>query len=454
MSTFEIRITLIAAWITAASQSAQVRPVWIQESNQRFAGYGSSVASAGDVNGDGYDDVIVCAFAYTDDQAREGRAYLYLGSRFGPEKLPSWTIESDQAYATLGPAVGVGDVNGDGFDDVLVSNYMWSNDQYLEGRAMLFHGSARGLLATPAWSVEGNEQAAYLGDGAPAGDVNGDGYADVIVHASYADIAHVPQAEGAAFVYLGSSAGLSTTPVWSARGNQRFSGFGLGRSAGDVNGDGFDDLLVSAQDINGDLLDEGRAYLYLGSPRGPSPTADWIVEGDRRAAHFGSSLAQAGDVNGDGFDDVVIGAWNYDGSARGAAFLYLGSAGGLASTPAWTATGELAGDLFGYVAGAGDVDGDGFSDVIISSPASDHPQRQEGRACVYYGSASAPYLQRGWCFEGNQRDANFGWPLDTAGDVNADGLADVIFGANLFDNGERDEGRAWVFLGAPRQRVK
>src|SRR5262245_34367459 len=114
MSRFGSTFLPFALLIRAGTSSAQA-PVWTQESNQQAAGFGSSAASAGDVNADGYDDVVVCAYAYAVDQVREGRAYLFLGSIDGPQKLPSWTIESDQAYATLGPAEGVGDVNADGY---------------------------------------------------------------------------------------------------------------------------------------------------------------------------------------------------------------------------------------------------------------------------------------------------------------------------------------------------
>jgi hypothetical protein len=448
----------IVGLIAAEATSAQVRPVWVQEGNRNVAYFGSSVASAGDVNGDGYDDVVVCAPGFADDQPQEGRAYLFLGTRFGPEKLPSWTFESDQAFAPIRQAAGVGDVNGDGYDDVVVGNDAWSNDQYLEGRALLFLGSANGLLQSPAWTAEGNEQAAYFGIGAPAGDVNGDGFDDVVVSALLGDVNHVPQSEGAAFVYLGSPTGLSSSPIWSAFGNQRDCGFGTARSAGDVNGDGYDDLLVSASHFNGGMVGEGRVNLYLGSPCGPSPTADWIMEGNQRFAAFGSTLSGAGDVNGDGYDDVLIGAWGYDGplvfGVEGAAYLYLGSANGLGPTPAWTATGTQADELFGCVAGAGDIDGDGYDDVLIGAPGFDERRREEGRACVYYGAASGPLLRRGWCLEGDQRQAELGRALDAAGDVDGDGFADVILGASLFDNGQRNEGRAWVFLGASRHRSK
>jgi hypothetical protein len=267
------------------------------------------------------------------------------------------------------------------------------------------------------------------------------------------------QAEGQGLVYLGSAAGLAPTPVWSAEGNQRFCGFGNGRSAGDVNDDGYDDLIVGASSFNNGELDEGRAYLYLGSPAGPSPAPDWSAEGNQEDAAFGSSVGAAGDVNGDGFGDVIVGAYGYDTppitrSGEGRAYVYLGSATGLGATPAWSAGGTQETELFGVAAAAGDLDGDGFSDVIIGATGFDHGEREEGRACVYFGSSRGLALRPGWSFEGNQRFAAFGCPLACAGDVNGDGFSDVIVGANLYDHGQHDEGGAWVFLGASRLRQR
>ncbi|HEY3352732.1 MAG TPA: integrin alpha, partial [Polyangia bacterium] len=136
-------------------------------------------------------------------------------------------------------------------------------------------------------------------------------------------------------------------------------------AAGDVNGDGYADVIVSAPYFQPTAFgaDRGRVYVFLGGPAGLAATPAWTVTGDQDYARFGLVVAGAGDVNGDGFDDVIIGAPFYDHGAAdtGRATVYLGSAAGLGATPAWTIYGDAAGALLGAVAGAGDVNGDGYA---------------------------------------------------------------------------------------------
>ena len=116
---------------------------------------GQSVDSAGDVNNDNYNDIIVGAYHYSNGESREGRAYVYLGSSTGVSTTPNWTIESNQANAELGKSVaGVGDVNSDGFDDVLVGAPGYDNGQTNEGKAFLYYGSSSGPVTAPSWSYE------------------------------------------------------------------------------------------------------------------------------------------------------------------------------------------------------------------------------------------------------------------------------------------------------------
>src|SRR5207249_180283 len=145
--------------------------------------------------------------------------------------------------------------------------------------------------------------------------------------------------------------------------------------------------------------------------------------------HFATSVATAGDVNGDGYSDVIVGAPLYDNGQtdEGRVFVFLGSASGLATSAAWTAESNQASAQFGAsVAAAGDVNGDGFGDVMIGAPFFDNGQADEGRVFLYLGSASGLATSPAWTAESNQANAQFGTSVATAGDVNGDGRADVI----------------------------
>jgi hypothetical protein len=430
---------------TAAPMS--VRPAWKAQGDQELGRFGFSVGTAGDVNGDGHDDVIVGASDYDNGQDSEGRAFVYHGSAAGLGTAADWTAESDQEAAYFGISVGTaGDVNGDGYDDVIVGAHYYNNGEFQEGRAFVYHGSEDGLSTTPNWTAESNQAFAYFGHSVgTAGDVNGDGYDDVIVGAYLA---------GRAFVYHGSPAGLSTTADWTAESQEAaWFGYSVG-TAGDVTGDGYDDVIVGAIFYDNGQTDEGRAFVYQGSAAGLSTTPDWTAESDQDGARFGTSVGTTGDVNGDGYADVIVGAIYYDNGQtdEGRAFVYHGSAAGLSTTPDWTAESNQAGATFGISVGtAGDVNGDGYDDVIVGASLYErgHGQTDEGLAVVYHGSADGLSTTRDWIAELNQSFAYFGTSVGTAGDNNGDGHDDVIVGAFWYDLGQNDEGVAVVYRGRP-----
>jgi len=426
-------------------------PAWMTEGDQASALFGFSVATAGDVNGDGYSDVIVGAYLYDNGELDEGRAFAYLGSASGLATSPAWTAESNQLDARVSSVASAGDVNGDGYSDVIIGHTAYDNGQTNEGRAAAYLGSATGLATSPAWTAESDQASADFGlSVSSAGDVNGDGYSDVIVGAYTYDNGQTD--EGGAFVYLGSGAGLSTSPAWTAESDQAVSSFGITvSSAGDVNGDGYSDVIVGAYGYDNGQTDEGRAFVYHGSASGLATGAAWTAESNQFDARFGFSLSTAGDVNGDGYSDVIVGAFVYDsGSAgEGRAFLYLGTLNGLSTSSSWTADGDQADAQFGYsVSNAGDINGDGYGDVIVGAVSYDNVQVNEGRAFVYQGAVGGLSLGAAWVAESDQTSASFGYSVQSAGDVNGDGYSDVIVGADLYDNGQTDEGRASVYLGS------
>ena len=249
------------------------------------------------------------------------------------------------------------------------------------------------LVTSPSWTAESDQARTWFGCSVgTAGDVNGDGYSDVIVGAEGYD--NGQNDEGCAFVYHGSAGGLGLSPAWTAECNQAKAYFGHSvGTAGDVNGDGYSDVIVGADGYTDGETQEGRAYVYHGSAGGLAAGAAWVVEGDQAEGYFGISVGTAGDVNGDGYSDVIVGADGYtDGEAEeGRACVYHGSAGGLGLSPAWTAESDQAGAWFGCSVGtAGDVNGDGYSDVVGGAEGYTNGQTEEGRALVYHGSPDDP----------------------------------------------------------------
>jgi len=483
---------------------------WTTESDQINAQLGTSVASAGDVNGDGYSDVIV-GTPYWDitSGTDEGRAQVFLGSSSGLATTAAWTVNGDQANARFGHSVAsAGDVNGDAFSDVIVGTPFYDGGQTDEGRAQIFLGSGGGLATSAQWTKESDQASSQYGlTVASAGDTNGDGYSDVIVGAPRYDNGQTD--EGAAFAYLGSASGVSTSYVWTGESNQANWTYGTSvASAGDVNGDGYSDILIgapnstasgahihygsstgpvavaswseffgtsarfgqtvaSAGDLNGDGYGDiviaepqrnnppsafGGFYVFFGSPTGPAAVANFTRLADANTwGPFGGSVACAGDVNGDGFADLVIGNPGFQGgqTGEGRVQIFSGAGSALRTASSWGVSGGQASARLGWsLSGAGDVNGDGFADVVVGAPRYANGQALEGRALVYPGSASGLSTTALWSYESDQAGAELGSSVAGAGDVNGDGYADIAVGASLFDDGEADEGVAYLFLGS------
>ncbi len=445
---------VVFAWYgSAAGLGASGTPAnadWRAEGNQDNANL-SRCARAGDVNGDGYGDVIVGAPLYDNGQTDEGKVWIYLGSAAGLYVTPSWSAESDQADARMGYSVNTaGSVNGDAYADIIVGAYLYDNGQIDEGRVYVWLGSSGGLAGTP-WMVESDQANARYGFAvAPAGDINNDSYADVLLGAPYYSETGKTNS-GRAVIYQGSVTGLGASPTWTYNGaDLELFGFSVSGVA-DVNDDGYSDILIGAPNYDNDQIDEGRAYLFLGTQSGLDTLPAWTVESDQNGSQFGSTVAGLGDVNKDGFSDIAVGAPFYDnGQAdEGTVFAWYGAVDGVFPTPGWSLKGSQTGAELGYSVGAaGDVNGDGYSDVIISSDLYDHGETDEGVAWVFLGTANGLSTASAWSVESNQANARLGRYVGTAGDVNGDGYGDLLLGAQLYDNGQTDEGAVFAWYGS------
>ena len=424
---------------------------WQASGGQGAAACGLSVALAGDVDGDGYDDLLVGLPGYEDGETSEGVALVYLGGIIGPGSVPDWMVGGDQSYAFLGAAVaGAGDVDGDGYDDVLVGAPGWDGGQPEQGLARLYPGGPLGPAVTPSWERAGDWAGGHFGAAvAGAGDLDGDGFADVAVGAPEAS---APVAgSGAAMVFHGSEAGLSNGDDEWTVGGLLEAGIGAALAGGgDVNGDGFDDLLVGSPRLSSPEAEEGAAWLFYGSPSGLPIGPAWSFQPDMDDAGAGSALSLSGDFDGDGFSDLVVGApgTSIPLPGQGAAWGFDGSASGPAATPDWAAAPTEDGALFGTsLAAVGDLDGDGYDDLAVGGPAGARDEVDLGRVVVFAGGAAglstSPVVVR----DGSTPGGWFGVAVAPAGDQDSDGLADVLVGEPFAD--PTVDGQVQVLLGLP-----
>lgn len=427
--------------------TASVTPDWTYKGDASGDDVGASVAIAGDVDDDGYDDVIVGASHDTDGVTGEGVVTLFYGSGSGVSDFPDWTFGSGQKGARLGAAVGgARDVDGDGRADVVVGAPEYNNGESKEGAVFLFYGaSIVGLTDAPDWAFYGGQADANLGASVSSGDVNGDGYSDLIVGAP--GYVEATVAEGAAFVFYGGPDGPADTPDRILLGGGANARFGAAVGAGDVNGDGCDDVVVGAPGFDG----VGGAFLYAGSDTtGLRSVASWTASGAQADGEFGSAVAGGGDVNGDGYGDVLVGAPGQGGdlAGAGAAFLFCGGPGGLEATPRWSTSGNQEQEQFGAaVAMAGDVNDDGYDDAAIGAPRFDNDQAIEGGVFLFHGARFGLWPFASWRAEGDKADTRFGSAVGGGGDVNDDGAADLVAGAPLYKVATNNYGAAFGYLG-------
>ena len=423
---------------------------------------GNSISGAGDVNGDGFDDIFIGAASA--GNSFDGQSYVVFRSNSGSSSLDLNALDGSNGFAINGIDSGdfsggsvsdAGDVNGDGFDDIIIGAASADPNGSTSGESYVVFGNNNGFASsldlstldgTNGFVINGiDERDRSGGSVSGAGDVNGDGFDDLIIGASAAD-PNGTTAAGESYVVFGNNSGFSPSlDLSTLNGSNGFVINGVDETdfsgdsvsgAGDFNGDGFDDLIIGASSANPNGMDNaGKSYVVFGNNTGFSSSLDlsaldgtngFVINGIDAEDRSGGSVSDAGDVNGDGFDDIIVGAFRGDpngNSSAGESYVLFGQSGGFSSsfdfssldgTNGFVISGIDEEDRSGWsVSGAGDVNGDGFDDLVIGAPGMffDHfdppiVPLSTGRSYVVFGraSVSAPIL----------------------GDVNQDGVVDFL----------------------------
>jgi hypothetical protein len=400
---------------TEANTGAGVSPVWQFIIGNRSAPVDSSFGTVSDFNRDGYGDFVAGAPDSSVTGGSSGRARLYLGGAGGivgaSVTLQAGGPETGSVVTNLygGAVASAGDTNGDGYPEMLVFGQTDSG-----GRVYVYSGTNTGIATTPMRVLSGGTGTTNFGRSvSSAGDTNGDGYADVLIGAN-----------DSAYVFLGSATGLVTAaPVQLAGLLGEDYGHSVS-SAGDVNGDGFGDVLVGAPEG----LGAGRFYLYLGSRAGLITAPNVSYSPGVLGSRFGWSVASAGDVDADGYGDVIVGA--PDANGRGAVTVFRGSATSLRTTAGVTFMGVVGDGRYGAsVSGVGDADGDGYGDLLVGASATGtltgtaYLLRSNGTP----GANTSVTLDPSAMPPGP--GGRFGISVSGIGDANHDGLMDFVVGA-------------------------
>ncbi|MBX9609489.1 MAG: hypothetical protein K2Y51_24990 [Gammaproteobacteria bacterium] len=370
---------------------------------------GAAVSSAGDINGDGFDDVLVGAQRADPNGSASGSSYVVFGKASGFAAAANLgTLDGSNGFRLDGEAAanfsgrtvsGAGDVNGDGFDDLLVGASGAPVSYVVFGKA---GGFAATLNLSGLDGSNGFRVSAAVSGGfsvAAAGDVNGDGLADLVIGANGSQTSGLNA--GASYVVFGQTGGFAASlDLGTLNGSNGFrldgvAGDGVGvvvSGAGDVNGDGFSDVAVTGAGSDANYVVFGHAGSFSAA------TDLGTLDGSNgfRLAGTGSNpvVRGAGDVNGDGFSDLLVGVGNLNGST-GAGYLVFGHASGFAASldvrtlngsDGLRLDGEAGGDFAGAaVNAAGDVNGDGYDDLVIGASGSDINGADSGASYVLFG---------------------------------------------------------------------
>lgn len=410
----------------------------IQTGETAYGYFGSAVLGAVDWTGIGKKYIAIGASGATTELAQRGTVYFYdkLGAA-APVMILDGLAKGDLFGRRLS---GKSDMNGDGIPDLVVAAPYWQTSSQKSGKVYLYLGGEGFPKSKPIILSAGEAGDGFGSSVCLEGDLNGDNFADLIVGAPYSN-RNGPLA-GRAYIWWGSKDIKSEAkPDVILRQGTTNDLFGSCLALGDLNGDGQADLAVGAPQHNIGEKIPGSVFIYYGGSNTKWQQSSMVVSGEGTTFHdhFGASIAIVKDINGDGANDLLIGAPKveiYD-EDQGRVYLFWGGQA-LDKNPDQIFNGEEPTDLFGSaIYGVGDLNKDGKGDFVIQA---ENAARAQGILYFYYGGWERAFYE----LTGEGVGDRLGGCLDGLGDMNADGTEDVIIGARWNDAGDRDAGRIYI----------